>query len=374
MISPLIALACVLVLAAPLFAGNEVLAITPTDVRRHMYAEFRNGCNNSYLHVVIGEFALHRGTIRTPLLIDLTNNRPEAANGALEIDTLQTDRFRTHYFIPRKDDVLTMFRQVHVEPMQDRTQTTEEVPDASIGPYPQNWQSIVGDVVDTTTVIVRIERVADTTDFVDIDSVVTYPNPNSAFVAHAGTDPELYEHTCAIPQRYFGVSVRIRIVAKRRGMGRYQFTSDFMLGVPAYSAWRCPWAKSKIDSSEVEALYERLKVLKTSFEEMCKQLPAYVRVERHELPRDTFSISIAHSHVCAGVIDVSLYVPHPVNELAWYVYDVTGTLLNSGLIWERIDHFGWIYLPYLPLTHDAYVVKLEDTATGLADIREIRKQ
>lgn len=363
-------LVCVTLFVAPLFAGDEVLTVTPADARRHMYAEFRNDYNNSYLHVVVGELMLCRGRLRTPLPIDFARDRNESCGGFRDIDTLEMNRFTTPYFIPREGDVLTMFRQVYVQPKH--SQSTDEVPHVSFGPYPNNWQSIAGDVVDTTTVIVRIERVADTTDFVDIDSVVMYPNPNSAFVAHAGTDPELYEHTRAIPQQYVGQSVRIRTVAKRRGYRQSQFTSGYMIGVPAFSAWRCPWAMSKIDTSEIAGLYARQAVLETAFAEMCKGLPTYVSDVTHEQPSDVFAISSVRSFMRAGGIDVDVKVPNPVDELAWYVYDVTGTLLNSGLVWRRIESHGWVYLPFIPYTQDAFVVKIEDTATGFSDIREIQ--
>lgn len=258
-----LSIACIVLamsLTAGLIAGDEVYSITRSNELRNTYAVLQNNHIATTIFFVVGEFELRRGAIVTalPFAVDAYRRRREVSRSRDGVDPSLSGKYISAPFIPRMGDTLSFYRAASVASFEQLyRQGGQNRPPDTFGLLPHNWKTAVDDVHDTTAVIIRVEDVADPTVYTDIDSMIVYANPTDSIVPHEGSEPDLFEHRRLVASELAGRTVRLRLIFRRHGRGVYGPTADFELPEIAYSAYRCPWAPSKLDAASDAALRQR---------------------------------------------------------------------------------------------------------------------
>lgn len=351
---------CVLVLSLfwlcpEVFAGDEVFSITPMDRTRNTYAELRHEFKQSTVHYDIGELWLVRGTTHSALPFRFRSFFVEYGSTQRGVDPVLSNLYKTESFVPIKGDSLSFYRAAFVDPRQGAIPASD-------------WESVVGDIKDTSSVYIRVEDEGDTTLFAIIDSVVVYPNPTSTSVKHSGTRAEVFMHKRAIPASLWGKTVRIRLVVKRSGDSPLGLIGTLAVGDIAYSAWRTPAWSVKISESQMDSLQKRSQWLQAEFHKLTGidmqpmlPIPGATPVNDDNM----FTAKIAMLHYQGGLMTLAVHIPPSTTDLTWHVSNPSGAVLRSGLIWPPFRGDGQVVIPYLPYMSPNCSLTLTDNQSGI---------
>lgn len=246
-------------------AGDEIFSITPYDQAKHMYATIDNEFDSSLVRFQIGEFNLIRSGINTALLFNKTGwaRAFQRGSNTTGMDPVLSNKFKTIAFVPASGDSIGFYREAMMKTLhcKQAAEPGDPNPAEDMGSFPETWKTVVGGVQDTSIVVIKIEKLSDTTIYATLDSVAIYPNPSGKFVGHGGTFVDAFKHIRAVPSNMTGFACRIRIVVTRLGSTPLGMAGQFSPENIAFSAYKSRatgtiWSDAQIDS--VVARYREL--------------------------------------------------------------------------------------------------------------------
>jgi hypothetical protein len=232
-----------------------------------------------------------------------------------------------------------------------------------MGNYPDTWKAAYGDIVDTSTVMLRIEQVSDTAVYATLDSVVVSPNTNSKYVPHGGTNPDAYIHTRAIPAAFDGQMCRLRIVVRRMGASPLGLMGQFHREKMALSVWSDRAVRSKIDSATVDSLDSRyLELAKAYVDSLMSTSNSWESIMHLKIPDATFR-RIMSKHFSITEHEEGAFSYTPLNKFL----DTAGLYLHTTAT-EKADYASFDEMAK-PGVHAVSYASTEASALSIRYVR-----
>ena len=360
-------LLCAITLSMQVFAGDDKFSISVADQRNHLYAIIENRFDSTALHFTVGEFRIKRSTLRLPVHYATTSldRQFEWGTSTTGLDSVLTNKFKSLQFMVSSGDSVEFYRSVVVSSIHcdDPTRPGDPAPPDGMGNYPDTWKAAYGDIVDTSTVMLRIERVSDTAVYATLDSVVVSPNTNSKYVPHGGTNPDAYIHTRAIPAAFDGQMCRLRIAVRRMGASPLGMMGQFHREKMALSVWSDRAVRSKIDAATVDSLDSRyLELAEAYVDSLMSTSNSWESIMHLKIPDATFR-RIVSKHFSITEHEEGAFSYTPLNKFL----DTAGLYLHTTAT-EKADYASFDEMAK-PGVHAVSYASTEASALSIRYVR-----